>query len=197
MINCETKYIISDDMYMKCKKFAEESVTSSADKYARRQQFDIEKIKKDIFNGKIGEQGTWNCLSEFYPKLSQPDFEIYSKYQKSWDADLKDPSGIKIAVKSQNIDSALAFGESWVFQIGDGKKDCDQEVFKNVKDQDYVVFNSLNVPKRFGKIMAIVKIKWLHEKNLFKPMQLKQLQSNKLAVYLDDLLSFNDELFQL
>ena len=47
MINCETKYIISDDMYMRCKKFAEDSVLSSADKYARRQQFDIEKISDD------------------------------------------------------------------------------------------------------------------------------------------------------
>ena len=138
-----------------------------------------------------------NCLSEFYPQLLQPDYEIYSKEQKSWDADLKDPSGIKIAVKSQNIDSALAFGDSWVFQYGTGKKDCDQEVFNNVKEKDYVVFNSLNVPKRFGKIIAIVKIKWLHEKNLFKSMQIKKLQTNKLAVYLDDLLEFKNELFQL
>ncbi len=197
MINSQIKYIISDEMYIKCKKFAEDSVSSSADKYARRQQFDVEKIKKDIFNGKIGEQGTWNCLSEFYPQLSEPDYQIYSKHQKSWDVDLKDPSGIKIAVKSQNIDSALSFGDSWVFQFGDGKKDCDQEVFKNPNEDDYVAFNSLNVPKRFGNIMAIVSINWLHEKNLFKPMQLKKLQTNKLAVYLEDLLEFKKELFQL
>lgn len=42
------KYNISKELNDKCIKFAEESVKSSADCYARRNQNDIEKIKKDI-----------------------------------------------------------------------------------------------------------------------------------------------------
>lgn len=75
----DLKYIISDEMFDKCEKFAQESVLTSADKYARRNQFDIEKIKKDIRNGKIGEQGTFNLLKDKHPTLLSPDYNIYSK----------------------------------------------------------------------------------------------------------------------
>ncbi len=194
----DLKYIISDEMYQKCDKFAKDSVLTSADKYARRNQFDIEKIKKDIRNGKLGEQGVCNLLREKFPQLSDPDYEIYSKKDKSWAPDLNDPSGIRIAVKSQDIDSSINYGESWVFQYGGGGKyDCDTGVFKEVDENHYVAFNALNSPKRFGIIRAIVKIKWLHEKKLFKEMKVHQLRGNKLAVYYEDLIKYESELFQL
>ena len=192
------KYIISDEMYQKCEQFAKDSVLTSADKYARRNQFDVEKIKKDIRNGKLGEQGTHNILSSQYPNLSQPDYQIYDKSQKNWDPDLKDTSGIRVAVKSQDIDSAINYGESWVFQFGNGKNyDCDTAVFKEIDDNHYVAFNALNVPKRFGVIRAVVKISWLHEKKLFKEMKVHQLRGNKVAVYYEDLEKYSNELFQL
>lgn len=192
------KYIISDDMYAKCEKFAQDSVLTSADKYARRNQSNIEKIKKDIRNGKIGEYGTHSVLLEKLPDLSEPDISIFDKSQKSWDPDLKSPSGIIVAVKSQDIESAINYGDSWVFQYNNGANyDCDTGVFKEVDENHYVAFNSLNVPKRFGTIRAVVKIKWLHKNNLFKPMKVHQLRGNKVAVYLEDLEKFQEELFQL
>lgn len=185
-------------MYQKCEQFAQDSASTSADKYARRNQFNLEKIKKDIRNGKIGEQGTYSVISQQYPNLSLPDYNIYSKQDKSWSPDLNDPSGIRIAVKSQDIDSAINYGESWVFQFNNGANyDCDTGVFKEKDDNHYVAFNALNVPKRFGTIRAIVKISWLHEKELFKEMKVHQLRGNKVAVYLDDLIKYEKELFQL
>jgi len=193
----QKQYIITEDIFNKCKKFAEDSVKTSVDKYARRNQFDVEKIIKDIRNGKIGEEGTYHSLLECLPTLNPPDDQIYDKKQKSWDPDLKDASGIKVAVKSQDIDSAVNYGESWVFQIGNGKYDCDASVFKEIDPNHYVAFNALNVPKRRGTIKAIVKVQWLHENNLFKPMKLRHLQNNKVAVYYSDLEQYTNQLFQL
>lgn len=194
----DPKYIITPEMLEKCSKFATNSVSTSSDKYAHRNQFDVEKIMKDIRNGKIGEEGTYSKLVSIYPKLSAPDHQIYSKKDKSWDPDLKDiDSKVRVAVKSQDIESAIAFGESWVFQFGDGKKDNDKGIFGEKDENHYVAFNALNVPKRFGIIRALVKVQWLHDKKLFKEMQKESLRGNKLAVYYDDLEKFKDELWQL
>lgn len=103
------KYIISEELNNKCIKFAQDSVMSSADQYARRNQNDVEKIKKDIRVGKIGEFLVHEHFVKQYPTLKLPDTQIYEVKDKSWDTDLKDDNGLKIAVKSQNIDSNLAF----------------------------------------------------------------------------------------
>jgi len=97
----DPKFKITEDLNNKCVTFAKASVNSSADKYARRQQYDVEKIVKDIRNGKLGEEGVYELLSADYPNLSKPDHNIYDKKDKSWAPDLKDPSGIRVAVKSQ------------------------------------------------------------------------------------------------
>lgn len=192
------KFSISEELNNKCVAFAKASVNSSADKYARRQQYDVEKIVKDIRNGKLGEEGVHQLFSSQFPKLSQPDHNIYDKKDKSWAPDLKDPSGIRIAVKSQDIESALSFGESWVFQFNEGKSyDCDTGIFKEKDDNHYVAFVALNVPKRFGVIKAVVKVQWLHDKKLFKEMKKASLRGNKVAVYYEDLEKYPEELFQL
>lgn len=194
------EFIISPEIYEKCVNFAKASVGTSTDKYARRNQFDIEKIVKDIRNGKIAEEITRQACLEKLPQLSQPDYNIYDKKDKSWDPDLKDlASNIRIAVKSQDIDSDINFGTSWVFQYNNGKSyDCDKEIFGlGNKDNQYVSFVSLNTPKRKAIIRAIVKVSWLHDNKLFKEMQKASLRGNKLAVYYEDLEKFQDQLWQL
>jgi hypothetical protein len=189
---------ISEDLNNKCINFAKLSVESSADKYAQRNQFNVEKIMKDIKVGKIGEELVHQELSQKYPQLSLPDHNIYDKANKSWDPDLKDPSGVRIAVKSQNIDSALEYDDSWVFQGGiDRERDCDSGIFKESDPNHYVAFVSLNVPKRTGQIRAIVKVQWLHDKNMFKEMKRENLRGNKVAVYLEDLEKYPEELWQI
>lgn len=191
-------YKITQDMIDVANEFAEKSAITSLDKYHKRNQNSLLKIKSQIKDGKIGEMIAYQHLCKIFPEISKPDLSIFDNFQKSWDPDLYDPSGIRIAVKSQDIVSAINYGESWVFQYRPNKNyDCDFGVFKENNDNHYVAFNALNVPKRFGSIRAIVKIKWLHEKKLFKEMKVHQLRGNKLAVYYDDLLEFENELFQL
>lgn len=199
MTTIDPKFLINEDTFNKCTSFAKASVSTSADKYARRNQFDIEKIAKDIRNGKLGEEGVYAKVISVLPKLSLPDHNIYDKKNKNWAPDLKDAdSEIRIAVKSQDIDSSLSFGESWVFQFGNGGKyDCDTGVFKETDPNHYVAFVALNSPKRFGTIRALVKIQWLHDKKLFKEMKKQSLRGNKVAVYYDDLEKYKDELWQL
>jgi hypothetical protein len=193
------KFIITPDIYEKCTSFAKASVGSSSDKYARRNQFNIEKIVKDIRNGKIGEEGTYKVLLGKFPQLSSPDHNIYDKKDKSWDPDLKDlASGIRVGVKSQDYESAIHFGESWVFQFRAGQKyDVDTGIFGGKDDKHYVAFVALNVPKKTGEVRAIVSVSWLHDKKLFKEMKKQNLRGNKVAVYYEDLANYKEELFQL
>ena len=196
----DPRFIITEEMYQSCADFAKKSLDSNTSTYARRNQFNREKIEKDIMYGKIGEEGVYEKVSAFYSNLTKPDHNVYEKKDKSWDPDLKDvATGLKIAVKSQDIKSSLAYGESWVFQYNQGKNyDCDTGIFKEEDDKHFAAFVLLNVPKRYGEIRSIVKISWLHTFSLFKDMKLRNLQSNKKAVYYEDLLSFDKkELWQL
>lgn len=195
----QTKFIITPDIYQRCSDFAKASVGTSSDKYARREQFDIDKIAKDIRNGKIGEEGVYNNLLASYPQLTPPDHNIYDKNNKSWDPDLKDlASNTRIGVKSQDVESAIHFGESWVFQFRAGQKyDVDKGIFGEDDEQHYVAFVALNVPKRIGEIKALVKVSWLHKNSLFKEMQKQNLRSNKVAVYYEDLAKYPDHLYQI
>lgn len=200
MTTFDTIFSISADIFDKCSKFAKESVATSADKYARRNQFDIEKIIKDIRNGKIAEEVVYAQASAAIPSLTCPDYNIYDKKDKSWAPDLQDlNSNLRLAVKSQDIESEQSFSRSWVFQFGSGGKfDCDTGIFgKHLDDNYYVSFVSLNVPKRIGSIRALVKVKWLHDNKLFKEMKKQSLRGNKIAVYYEDLERFPDQLWQL
>ena len=195
------KFIINDEMLNKCKQFAKDSVGTSTDKYANRNQFNIYKIIDDITNGKLAEEAVWQKVSQIYPNLSKPDYNIYDKKQKSWDPDLKDPSILlSVAVKSQEIKSEIAYGRSWVFQYREGSRyDCDKGIFGQIDNNEnrYVSFVTLNIPRRCGEIHAIVKVQWLHDNKLFKPMKKQSLQNNKIAVYFDDLEKTQDNLWQI
>jgi len=197
-MDLNSKILISEEIFNKAKEFAEASVSSSADKYARRNQFDVEKIKQDIKVGRLGEEIVYQELVRYFPQLSKPDYNIYDANNKSWDPDLKDPIlNIKFAVKTQDVRSDQEFGTSWVFQYNQNKNyDCDKEIFKETSNS-FVCFVSLNSPRRYATIRSIVKTSWLHENNLFKNMKLEKLIGNKMAVYYDDLEKFSDKLCQI
>ena len=195
----DPKFLITEDILDRCIKFAQDSVGTNTDRYARRNQFNPVKIKDDIKSGKLAEEVVYGKLSELYPNLTKPDYTIYSKKDKSWEPDLKDTtSQLRVAVKSQDLKSEVAYGSSWVFQYGDGKRDCDTGIFGKVIDPNhYVCFVSLATQLRFATIKAIVKVQWLHDKKLFKEMRLASLRGNKLAVYYSDLEQYQDQLWQL
>lgn len=190
------KIQITQDILDKCEIFAKKCVSTNIDKYASRGQYNKSKIEQDIIIGKIGEEAAYKFLSEKFSDLSQIDYNIYEKGKKSWDSDLKSKS-LTFSCKASGINAQILYGESYIFQHGDGFKDCDKEVFDNKNDNAYAVFVSVNIPKKIAEVRAIIKISWLHEKNLFKPMVKENLRNNKKAVYYDGLLNFKDELWQL
>lgn len=202
-----SKLTITADILTECEKFAQASAPTNMSALSRRGQTNPEAIKRQIKTGKIAEVLVHGEVTKEFPKLTLPDFNIYTKKDKSWDPDLRDAdSSLRLAVKAQEYESALQYHESWVFQFNDGKNyDCDTEIFgKNINPNQYVAFVLLNTPKRTGQIRAIVKVQWLHDKKLFQPMALKKFSTtnNKLAVYYDhpehnSLIKYPDELWQL
>lgn len=202
-----SKFILTPEILCKCEKFARDSAPSNMSALSRRGQSNPEAIIRQIKTGKSGEVCVHEVVSKDYPDLSLPDFNVYEKKDKSWSPDLQDlATGFRLGVKSQEMESALQYYESWVFQFNDGKKfDCDTEVFGNELDPNhYVTFVLVNTPKKVAQIRAIVKVQWLHNKELFQPMALQKFKStnNKLAVYYDhpeynSLIKYPDELWQL
>jgi hypothetical protein len=166
--------------------------------YANRSQFDNEKRKQDQIVGKLGEVATYNVLKEKYPTLSPVDFTIYSKKEKSWDFDLK-ADGICAHVKSQNLIQSKKYGESWIFQKGNGiNRNYDKEIFDRITANQYVSFVLVDLTKYEAEIKAIVELDFLHKKDMFRLPVLEKLRvANKMAVYFSDLKEYPNKLCAL
>lgn len=100
----------------KCEKFAEEAIESSKNLYYYRGTKNLDKIKEDIYVGKMGEVGVYLHLKGY--GCSKPDFAIYKGRRKSFDADLF-VNQIPTHVKSQTKESANRYGNSYLFQKSD------------------------------------------------------------------------------
>jgi hypothetical protein len=88
------------------------------DEYKRRNQGDVNKVMFDITVGKMAEIGVYKIMKKNNFNCSYPDFNIYDKYHKTFDADLIIDK-YDIHVKSQHILQSKNFGESWLFQKTD------------------------------------------------------------------------------
>ena len=103
--------------YLRCVQFAHDSIQTNLDAYARRNQKNVHKIFNDIVVGKIGEFAVYKYLKEKH-ELDEPDLKIYSKENKSFDADLK-TAGFDIHVKAQSKYQSETYGTSWSFHPTD------------------------------------------------------------------------------
>jgi hypothetical protein len=191
--NFDPKYIISEDLYKKTSDFAKASAPTSQNKYAARGQNDVVRIMSQIQAGKIGEQAIHGKFITYLTNLSEPDYEIYGAKQKNWNPDLSDTTAdpiITIGSKAQEYQQSLLFGESWVCEYRENAKfDRDTGIFSEEakKPGHFICCTLINVPKRWVELKAIVAISTLHEKRLFEPMVKKNLQSNKLAIYMESI----------
>lgn len=172
-------YSIEEEVFNKCTNFAIDSVDSSLDCYAKRNQTNKSKIITDIRNGKIAEEITYSLLSEQLFNLSKPDYAIYSAYQKSWAPDLNNQD-YNISVKSQTKSSGDMFGTSWIFS----KKD---DVLYTHSSADYAALVVLDIDRRMAFLKSIMSITSIREQNLFKPLKNATLNSSKVAVYMSDI----------
>ena len=189
------KVIFTAEELEKCEDFANNVDTSF---YARRNQWDVNKRKIDARIGKLGEIAVYRSLIDKYPGLTYPDFKIYKPREKSWDFDLKHEK-FNLHVKTQETLQATKFGESWIFQFGDGKKrNYDREIFDRTSPNQFIAFVKLNLLEGYGLVRAIVSLDLLHDKKLFAEPVLDKLKyANKVAVYYKDLEKYKDQLWQL
>jgi len=155
---------LSREKAAQCIKFADDVASTNEKKYAERGQTNRELIRAQNINGKLAEEVVYNAYSPYYPGISLPDYQIYDKREKSYREDLIDSnSDIKIAVKSKDIKWAQQYGESWIFGTKD-KKSFGKEIDPN----QYVCCVVIDRAQLRGIILACVKLKWIHENNLFE-----------------------------
>lgn len=186
----------------KCREFATNSLDSSVDQYARRGQ-DPSKRQRMIIqltNGKLGEELAHATYNSYFSELSLPDYNIYSKKEKSWDPDLTDaPSNTRIAVKTKDARDALEWGASWIFEKTDKKIFGSKLDNQNLDPNQYVCMVVVDILGLKGEVKACVKLQWLHDNNLFEKPDRDYL-GTKLTVRLrslEKLIKSPDELWQL
>ena len=155
----------------RCEIFAEFSVQSSVDEYARRNQNDVDKIKLDIYRGKVAEFMVYNYLVGRGKNITKPDLEIYDKHHKSFDSDLTS-EGVNIHVKSHFVNPK--FPVSWVFQ----KKD---KITRDAGD-DYLCLVVMN--ESWDDWFYLEKAKLLD----FREPKKQSLKATKVCIYEKDLL---------
>lgn len=170
------KINIEDDEYNKYLIFAEQCYETNKDEYHNRNQFNKSKIILDIIIGKLGEIGVYNYLTKEKQWLCKyPDFKIYSKENKNFDSDICSDK-YNIHVKSQSLNSAEKFGESWQFQ----KKD---KLTYNPEKNDLIFLTIIS-----EKIVEIKKIVLaLDIISKYKEPILEKLKHTKKTLYLKDI----------
>lgn len=173
MLQKNTK-TLNHDIVILCKHFAELCYQTNIKEYYKRNQKDIEKIKKDISFGKMAEFGVYYILLEKgIDDLTIPDLSVYNYKNKSFDADLK-CKNFYFHIKSQTTESASKYGSSWTFQ----KKD---PFVLSPKENDYFIGTQIDENKFEVKILLSKKANELK----FGSPKLDKLVS-KTCIYLED-----------
>jgi hypothetical protein len=111
------KIKISDLVKERCIRFSNEVLETNIECYARRNQRNPEKIKQQIFEGKLAECAVYKYIKSLNIPVTKPDFIIRTT-GKSYAADLfcKNAKGIHVKSQSRSLNSN---GRSWVFQKND------------------------------------------------------------------------------
>lgn len=197
-----TRCTFNDAMIEQCKQFATQSLPTSSDQYARRNQ-DASKVYRQIIqltNGKLGEELAYACYSSYYPDLTRPDYEIYQASSKSWEPDLTSvSSGVRLAVKTKDAIDANQWGMSIIVEKTDRKLMGPNLDGKNLDPNQFVLMTIIDAPHKKGEVVACVKLQWLHDNNLFSKPDRDYL-STKLTVRLENMqkvISDPGELWQL
>lgn len=175
-----SEYYLESDTVKMCEHFAERSYKSSADMYAHRKQANEAKIKQDIMLGKLAEFGVYFIyLANGRTNITAPDLNIYPAKQKSFDPDLR--WGLfNLHIKSQTIESANRYGDSWVFQSNDPavKSPNEYDIFVGAG----VTFDDYNN----GCLINIKMERKLDELKFGAPKLAKFNANNKTCIYLKD-----------
>lgn len=154
--------------------FAKECVGTNVDEYAKRGQSNRDKIINDIYIGKLGEAAMAKYLKSHGTVLG-PDYTIYGKRKKSFDADLH-YNEQKLHIKTQSLFSAEKYGISWILEKRDpllNGKNQEDLIALCVENRHGIEFKGMFVLSDIRESFALPKLKWFQE--------------NKIALYWDDL----------
>lgn len=152
----------------------------------KRNQLDCKKHKHDNLIGKAAEIVVYNSLKPF-KDISEPDFNIYGRKEKSWRADMQLRDGLDIHVKAQDTEQGIRFGISWIFQWGDNSGYGGKDSIYDALAKGWICFVSLNERERSGEILAIINIEVLKETGLaYEDPQKPSLIGIKKAIYYND-----------
>lgn len=169
---------LSKYFYDKCVDFAEKQLETSKDLYSRRGEYRLRKIKEDIITGKLGEVAAYEYLKKRGLKCCKPDFNIYEKQRKSFDADLTTECGKKVHVKSQSHDSMVRYGASWLMQKSD-------KLTYNPTENDLILM--IVIRGMEADILGVVNAKDLINNELIDAPKIGRYAHTKCAIYFNDI----------
>lgn len=178
------RFPITDDEILRCIAFAQ----SSTNDYSKRNQDDQENIQRQLVFGKVGELVAAKFIVKGlkYPAM-EPDFRIFEKGDKSWDADFPYKT-LGTAARNIHIKSYAPSDkpESWAFQYqnknGNGGTDKLFSEFKTHR-KDLIVCILVDIPNRVGTIRVVGDWNDIHG-CLSEPVSPK-LQGLKKFLYYD------------
>lgn len=172
-----TEYYLDNDIINMCEHFADTVISTNIDCYRKRKQYNIDKIKQDIFLGKLAEWGVFFIyLSRGCTNILPPDMKVYSRNKKSFDGDLK--WGLyNLHIKSQTFESADRYGDSWIFQ-------CKDPLFAYSSEYDIII--GCRVSINSDGCFIEIKLEKPFKNLVFDNTRLSKFVGDKKAVYLKD-----------
>lgn len=178
----ELWFELDDSVIKICNDFG--AAINSVPMYLSRRNASVSRVKNQIIEGKLGEFAANQFLqNEFhFPNNVTPDIRVYSKGDKSWDADLlynkADTEYPNVHVKCCTKQTAKRYGESYVFQ-------CSNGLFRDVKSTDYICMVLYDPPKFC--VRSLVSWSYLHKLNIFRLPKLDKHKGSKVCIYYEDL----------
>lgn len=152
-------------------EFADNRCANSTDLYQKRGGFK----RVDIVSGALAEIAVYKFLRKEGIKVSKPDFGIYKRGEKSYDADLT-YGDKKFHVKGQTYDSVKLYGESWLMQ----RKD---KLVQKPMLNNYLVPCVVDVSGNEVYILGVPSFSALHSNSCFGECSHPFFRETKVAIY--------------
>lgn len=169
---------LTQEIYDRCKEFAEKRIELSKNLYAYRGEQKKEKMIEDIIIGTLGEWGAFEYLKSKGILTSEPDMVIYETRRKTFSADIANKD-FNFHIKSQSASSASRYGNSWLFQKSD-------KITHSPDYRDCFIFSVVDGLE--VEILGICRIKDICDNNLWGECKVWAYRHTKLALYLKDLI---------
>lgn len=169
---------LTDKQRAKAEAFAE--LRTQTDLYQKRGGFK----REDILVGAMGELGAYKYFKKRgFTHMAKPDFAIYDKKNKSFDADLK--SGPRhFHVKAQSQVSIKRYGHSWLMQRYD-------PVLTKYKYNHYMVPCAVDLERNEVTLFGCISFKAIKDGGHISECKHPAFRASKIAIYLDSLLNLS------